>query len=469
MDRRQVRPLERAYETIVNERDALERVGAHPRVVRGHGWLVEDARAILLLELVPGGDLETILSARPDGLSEEACHSYASDLFAALAHCHGRGVIHRDVKLPNLLLAADGTVRLADFGGAAIVDAPADGATPPQVRLHDKLGTRSYVAPEIIACDAEGYLGPPSDMWSAGICCFTMLSARLPFAIADEIADWRFAKVAAAQAEGRSSCQEIASWTTTTDGGVPWGEPAASLIDALLAVEPRDRPTAVESMRTGWLSFATVSRPRPSARSPAPALHAAASCTASAATARPPSAALVEGQAHAGRLTRQRSREASFDLRPPPAAAAPPVPQARDPLGRSVAPAECTYRLRERTPGASRKRAFREAQEERTVMWRGVETATRTEMQSSASFPSSSLRYTNLRHNDTRRSFHWLREDRGRLPLVEVDRPFKVARDNNNNYLWASSGPSSLSLSDRWPHASAAAHHPSRRSCPWAR
>ena len=102
-------------------------------------------------------------------------------------------------------------------------------------------------------------------------------------------------------------------------------------------------------------------------------------------------------------------------------------------------------------------------------MWRGVETATRTEMQSSASFPSSSLRYTNLRHNDTRRSFHWLREDRGRLPLVEVDRPFKVARDNNNNYLWASSGPSSLSLSDRWPHASAAAHHPSRRSCPWAR
>jgi len=127
-------------------------------------------------------------------------HGVASDLFSALAHCHAHGVCHRDVKLANLLLAADGTLRLADFGHAATwqrqpvaggacgacADSPS-AASPalspaqdkfPPPRLRDKVGTKGYCAPEIIACGTEGYLGPPVDMWSAGVCLFALLAGR---------------------------------------------------------------------------------------------------------------------------------------------------------------------------------------------------------------------------------------------------------------------------------------------------
>ena len=85
----------------------------------------------------------------------------------------------------------------------------------------------------------------------------------------------------------------------------------------------------------------------------------------------------------------------------------------------------------------------------------------------------SSVRYTILKHNEKsqrQHSFTWLRDDTGQIPLVEVDRPFKVSRDNNNNYVWASSdSPLLAGLAMRFPHASNASQHPSRRSCPWGR
>lgn len=178
---------------------ALRQLGAHERVVGFVEYIVEAKRALLLLELVPGGDLENLANSHPDGVDEAAVHGIALDLLSALRYCHARGVAHRDVKLANCLVAVDGSLRLADFGHAATwqVDAPAADLTafttaPP---LHDKVGTKSFCAPEIIACGAEGYRGPPADVWSAGVCLFALLSGRLPFAIADEGADWRFAQV----------------------------------------------------------------------------------------------------------------------------------------------------------------------------------------------------------------------------------------------------------------------------------
>ena len=80
-------------------------------------------------------------------------------------------------------------------------------------------------------------------------------------------------------------------------------------------------------------------------------------------------------------------------------------------------------------------------------------------------FPSSQVRYSVMRHAARVRSYDWLREDGGRVPLVEVDRPFKVARANNNNYGWGQKPTAEPRLS-RATHITAS-QHPSKRSCPW--
>ena len=422
----------RAYDALLNERAALDALGPHPRVVRMEGWVEEAERAILLLEIAPGGDLEQLVATRPDGVGEGAAHSFASDLFAALAHCHSRGVTHRDVKLANLLLAADGSLRLADFGHAAVSEGAGgegegDGGSEAggsgeggwsHPRLFDKMGTKSYCAPEIIACDEdEGYLGPPSDVWSAGICWFALLSGRLPFAIADEIADWRFARVAGAQAAGRSACAEILSWTQmhakeqeeaeemeaeeeeATEAAAPpspppppWGEQVARMLDAVLSVDPDGRPSAAQAVAAGWRQFHAVGRSLRVPASPSQAPSAAATAKAAAAAAAgvadaTDDVAVVAGGAKSRELssrsagrsavwTRSRSREASFDAR-----LHPPQPQLPQSVRPAAPPQVCSYRLRSGSPGLYRKRrraeALAEAQEERTCVWRGVRTETR--------------------------------------------------------------------------------------------
>ena len=155
-----------ALDALQRERAALRRVGARNHVLAMFGYAEDEARSLIFLELLPGGDLQRVAEAHRDGLQEAESARYMGGLLAALAHCHANGVVHRDVKLDNLLLAADGSVRLADFGHAAVCAAPlpaalADGGLPPQ-RLYDKVGTRCYCAPEIIVAGDDGYDGAPA-------------------------------------------------------------------------------------------------------------------------------------------------------------------------------------------------------------------------------------------------------------------------------------------------------------------
>ena len=96
-------------------------MGAHEHLVRFHGFRQEKGRGLLFLGLAAGGDLQNVVERNPDGLHAGTVAGHARGLLAALAHCHAVGVIHRDVKLPNLLLRGDGTTLLSDFGHAAIV------------------------------------------------------------------------------------------------------------------------------------------------------------------------------------------------------------------------------------------------------------------------------------------------------------------------------------------------------------
>jgi serine/threonine protein kinase len=98
----------------------------------------------------------------------------ARQLLQALAHCHARGVLHRDVAPKNVLLTRGGDVKLADFGLARV-----DGAAP-ATSLSEYVVTRWYRAPELLL-GAERY-GGGVDVWSAGVLLLEALLGEVPWA-----------------------------------------------------------------------------------------------------------------------------------------------------------------------------------------------------------------------------------------------------------------------------------------------
>ena len=143
----------------------------HPNVVSVHDWGCEDDRLYyMVMEYVPGTDLRDVLVGR--GPLDPA---HATDVVIAICDAlqaaHQQGLIHRDVKPENVLIARDGTVKVADFGIAAVADAE---RTIPGGSI---LGTLRYLSPE----QAKGEIATrASDIWSAGAVMFELLTGTTP-------------------------------------------------------------------------------------------------------------------------------------------------------------------------------------------------------------------------------------------------------------------------------------------------
>ena len=124
------------------------------------------------MEYLPGGTLQDELDAGGP-LPPTRVVRLARQICDALAFAHGRGVIHRDLKPGNFLLDADGTLKLADFGLAAVREGSkltAEGRT---------MGTFRYMAPEQIRGKPPAC--PQTDLYALGVCLFELLTGRPPY------------------------------------------------------------------------------------------------------------------------------------------------------------------------------------------------------------------------------------------------------------------------------------------------
>ena len=140
----------------------------HPRIVRLFGFGEQEDSLYYAMELVDGCSLEEELHQGRRFTWREVT-DMAVDVCAALRHAHDRGVIHRDIKPGNLLLATDGHVKLSDFGIARLFGAT--GLT----NVGSVLGTAEYMAPE----QAEGKpVGPRADLYSLGAVMYVLLAGR---------------------------------------------------------------------------------------------------------------------------------------------------------------------------------------------------------------------------------------------------------------------------------------------------
>ncbi|MQL76996.1 hypothetical protein Taro_009404 [Colocasia esculenta] len=159
------------------EKECLEKeakfhqlVAGHPHVVGVHGVYEDDDALHLVLDFCPGPDLFDQIAARGGPFLEAEAAAVMRPLMEAIAHCHRRGVAHRDIKPDNVLFDSRGRLRLADFGSA---DWFGDGRP-----LRGVVGTPYYVAPEVLA----GWdYGEKVDVWSAGVILYVMLAGVPPF------------------------------------------------------------------------------------------------------------------------------------------------------------------------------------------------------------------------------------------------------------------------------------------------
>ncbi|HIS52819.1 MAG TPA: Stk1 family PASTA domain-containing Ser/Thr kinase [Candidatus Onthomonas avicola] len=142
-----------------------------PNIVSVYDVGQVDGADYIVMELIEGITLKEYMEKRGDCLNwREALH-FMTQIMQALRHAHSRGIVHRDIKPQNIMVLRDGSVKVADFGIARIMDSQ-------KTLTQEAFGSVHYVSPE----QAKGnHVDARSDIYSAGVVLYEMLTGTLPF------------------------------------------------------------------------------------------------------------------------------------------------------------------------------------------------------------------------------------------------------------------------------------------------
>ncbi|MFD4523828.1 serine/threonine protein kinase [Streptomyces sp. NPDC058470] len=251
---------------------------SHTNVVVVHDVVEDEGLPIIVMEYVPSITLADLIKAHGPVPPEEAAR-VGRGVLAALRAAHRAGVLHRDVKPANVLLAEDGRVVLTDFGIAQAAE------TSALTRTGQLVGSVDFMAPERLV---GGPPGPEADLWALGATLFQAVDGRSPF-LRDTVTETMYAIAMEPAPEVRAA------------------GPLTSLIQGLLTSKPAERLSAEDAER---LLRAVDADPRRIRRVGSSSTPPAARASAAAAAAAPaPAPAAVK---------QQSSSQPGPDLKPEP-------------------------------------------------------------------------------------------------------------------------------------------------------
>jgi serine/threonine protein kinase len=266
----------------------------HPNIVIFHDALDTPKQIHIIMDFVGGGSLHHFLKKRPGRrLDDQVAKRLIFQVAQGIKYLHDRHIVHRDIKLENLLLDESNTVKIIDFGFSTIV--------PPGKKLKIFCGTPSYMAPEIVA--RKEYAGFCADIWATGVLLYALLCGSFPFRGQNDRDLYR--KIV----RGVFHVPEV-----VTDG-------ARNVLSRILTPDMSRRPTIDDVLADQWFSshrddlYASTAKGAPTCYQPN------TSTSSNATTAAPSSSS--------GQSAREISRETpqpSVGNRPPSASRVSPAP-----------------------------------------------------------------------------------------------------------------------------------------------
>ena len=196
----------------------------HFSIVKILDTIETDKYILLIMENITGGDLLSYIKKR-NKLPEKIAKFIFKQLLVSLKYLHTNSIVHRDIKLDNILLDLNNNIKLCDFGVSKYIPDNKE-------LLYEQCGTPAYIAPEVIS--GNGYQGFPIDMWSSGIVLYSLLSGDIPFK-AKNLKELRRIILS----EERKEIEGISHY-------------ANDLINKLLEIEPNKRINVEQALKHPW-------------------------------------------------------------------------------------------------------------------------------------------------------------------------------------------------------------------------
>ncbi|KIY44656.1 Pkinase-domain-containing protein [Fistulina hepatica ATCC 64428] len=142
----------------------------HPYICGMRELIVHQNHYYMVFEYVNGGQMLDYIIAH-GRLRERVARKFARQIAAALEYCHRNNVVHRDLKIENILISQSGNIKIIDFGLSNLYN--------PSNRLATFCGSLYFAAPELLS--AKVYTGPEVDVWSFGVVLYVLVCGKVPF------------------------------------------------------------------------------------------------------------------------------------------------------------------------------------------------------------------------------------------------------------------------------------------------
>uniref|UniRef100_A0A8C5LQ92 non-specific serine/threonine protein kinase n=1 Tax=Leptobrachium leishanense TaxID=445787 RepID=A0A8C5LQ92_9ANUR len=142
----------------------------HPHIISIYEVFENTSKIVIVMEYASQGDLYDYISERQK-LSEQEARKFFRQIVSAVQYCHSNGIVHRDLKLENILLDENKNVKICDFGLSNIYNSDS--------YLQTYCGSPLYASPEIV--NGRPYIGPEVDSWSLGVLLYILVHGSMPF------------------------------------------------------------------------------------------------------------------------------------------------------------------------------------------------------------------------------------------------------------------------------------------------